>query len=116
MTRMKDRIEDPIRQNQFLFLSDPSSSCLSSASSACHRLFRTHMTNAIEVHDLTVAYRDAPVLWDIDLRVPAGVLMAVVGPNGAGKTTLIKSILGLVRSVSGEVLVDGKPYSPRTRA
>jgi manganese/zinc/iron transport system ATP- binding protein len=71
---------------------------------------------AIEVHDLTVAYREQPVLWDIDLTVPAGVLMAVVGPNGAGKTTLIKAILGLVRLVSGEVLVNGQPYSPRTRA
>ena len=70
---------------------------------------------AIEVHDLTVAYREAPVLWDIDLTVPPSILMAVVGPNGAGKTTLIKSILGLVRPISGEVLVDGKPYSPKTR-
>ena len=71
---------------------------------------------AIEVHDLTVAYRDKPVLWDVDLAVPGGVLMAVVGPNGAGKTTLVKSMLGLVRPVSGEVLVQGKPYSPRSRA
>ena len=53
---------------------------------------------AIEVEDLTVAYREQPVLWDVDLNVPAGVMMAIVGPNGAGKTTLIKSILGLVRS------------------
>jgi manganese/zinc/iron transport system ATP- binding protein len=74
------------------------------------------MTPAIEVHDLTVAYRESPVLWDIDLTVPPGVLMAVVGPNGAGKTTLIKAILGLLRPVSGEVLVGGEPYSPKTQA
>ena len=72
-------------------------------------------TTAIAVHDLTVAYREKPVLWDIDLTVPAGVLMAVVGPNGAGKTTLIKAMLGLVKPVSGEVLVHGKPYSPRAQ-
>jgi manganese/zinc/iron transport system ATP- binding protein len=71
---------------------------------------------AIEVHDLTVAYRDKPVLWDIDLAVPGGVLMAIVGPNGAGKTTLIKAMLGLVQPVSGEVLVHGHRYSPRTQA
>jgi manganese/zinc/iron transport system ATP- binding protein len=65
---------------------------------------------AIEVTDLTVAYREKPVLWDIDLEVPAGVLMAVVGPNGAGKTTLIKAILGLVRSAAGQVLIYDKPY------
>lgn len=65
---------------------------------------------AIDVRDLTVAYRDKPVLWDIDLVVPKGVLMAVVGPNGAGKTTLLKSILGLVRPAAGEILVYGEPY------
>jgi manganese/zinc/iron transport system ATP- binding protein len=65
---------------------------------------------AIEVNDLTVAYRDQPVLWDIDLTVPAGVLMAIVGPNGAGKTTLIKAVLGLVKVAAGQVLVHGRPY------
>ena len=68
------------------------------------------MSAAIEVNDLTVAYRDQPVLWDIDLDVPAGVLMAIVGPNGAGKTTLIKAILGLVRPAAGEITIYGKPY------
>lgn len=65
---------------------------------------------AIEVTDLTVAYQDKPVLWDVDLFVPPGVLMAIVGPNGAGKTTLIKAILGLIRPVAGHVLIYGKPY------
>lgn len=66
--------------------------------------------NAVAVTDLTVAYRDKPVLWDIDLDVPEGVLMAIVGPNGAGKTTLIKSILGLVKTAAGQVQIYGKPY------
>jgi manganese/zinc/iron transport system ATP- binding protein len=70
---------------------------------------------AIEVNDLTVAYREQPVLWDIDLTVPAGVLMAIVGPNGAGKSTLIKAILGLVRPAAGEVLVHGRPYAENRR-
>ena len=60
--------------------------------------------------DLTVAYHETPVLWDIDLDVPQGVLLAIVGPNGAGKTTLIKAILGLVRTASGKVLIHNKPY------
>jgi manganese/zinc/iron transport system ATP- binding protein len=70
---------------------------------------------AIDVTDLTVAYRDQPVLWDIDLEVPAGVLMAVVGPNGAGKTTLIKAILGLVRPAAGQVLIYDRPYTEQRR-
>lgn len=66
---------------------------------------------AVEVRDLTVAYRDKPVLWDIDLDVPKGVLMAIVGPNGAGKTTLIKAILGLVSKAAGQVLIYGSEYA-----
>jgi len=65
---------------------------------------------AIEATDLTVAYREKPVLWDIDLEVPRGVLLAIVGPNGAGKTTLIRTILGLIKPAAGQVLVHGAPY------
>jgi manganese/zinc/iron transport system ATP- binding protein len=70
---------------------------------------------AVQVDDLTVAYREKPVLWDIDLTVPQGVLMAVVGPNGAGKTTLLKAILGLVRPVAGTVSILGRPYREQRR-
>jgi len=86
-----------------------------SAPTLIHHAAHPGVTSAIEVHDLTVAYREKPVLWDIDLTVPGGVLMAVVGPNGAGKTTLIKAMLGLIKPVSGEVLVQGKPYRANTQ-
>ena len=56
---------------------------------------------ALEINDLTVSYKDKPVLWDIDLEIPQGALVGIVGPNGAGKTTLIKSILGLLTPVAG---------------
>lgn len=65
---------------------------------------------AIEVNDLTVAYHERPVLWDLDLRVRGGALTAIVGPNGAGKTTLIKSILGLVKPAAGQIRVLGRSY------
>ena len=55
------------------------------------------------------------MLWDVDLDVPPGVLMAIVGPNGAGKTTLIKAILGLVQPAAGQVLVYGRPYAEQRR-
>lgn len=72
-------------------------------------------TKAIEVTDLTVAYQEKPVLWDVDLDVPPGVLLSIVGPNGAGKTTLIKAILGLVRPAAGNVLIYDKPYAAQRR-
>jgi len=64
---------------------------------------------ALEVEDLTVAYADHPVLWDVDLQVPEGVKMAIIGPNGAGKSTLVKAAMGLVRPVAGEVRIFGQP-------
>jgi manganese/zinc/iron transport system ATP- binding protein len=70
---------------------------------------------AVEITDLTVAYRDKPVLWDVDMEVPEGVLMAIVGPNGAGKSTLIKTILGLIQPAAGQVRVYGKPYEQQRR-
>lgn len=65
----------------------------------------------ISVEDLTVAYRDEPVLWDVDVQVPQSALMAIVGPNGAGKSTLMKAILGLVTPSAGRISIYGKPYS-----
>lgn len=66
--------------------------------------------SAVEVADLTVAYQEKPVLWDVDLDVPQGVLMAIVGPNGAGKTTMLKAILGLLTPAAGHVSIFGKSY------
>jgi len=65
---------------------------------------------ALEYHDLTVAYHTRPVLWDVDLDVPEGELVAIVGPNGAGKSTLMKAALGLLPLASGYVRVFGKHY------
>lgn len=70
---------------------------------------------AIDVTDLTVAYHDKPVLWDVDLQVPPGVLLAIIGPNGAGKTTFIKSVLGLIKPVAGQMLIFGQPYAEQRR-
>jgi manganese/zinc/iron transport system ATP- binding protein len=65
---------------------------------------------ALHVEDLTVAYTDAPVLWDIDIDIPPGVMAAIVGPNGSGKSTLIKTCLGLVKPVAGHVRFFGLPH------
>ncbi|MCC5788354.1 MAG: ABC transporter ATP-binding protein [Opitutales bacterium] len=64
----------------------------------------------LSIHDLTVAYHRKPVIWDIDLDLPEGKLIAVVGPNGAGKSTLLKACLDLIPRVSGDIRVYGKPY------
>ena len=63
----------------------------------------------LHVEDMTMAYRENAVLWDIDLDVPEGVRCAIVGPNGAGKSTLLKGILGLEQPVAGYVSLWGRP-------
>lgn len=63
----------------------------------------------MEVNQLTVNYDKTPVLWDLSLTIPAGVLVGIIGPNGAGKSTLIKTVLGLIKPISGKVEFFGKP-------
>lgn len=75
----------------------------------------TQHTPAVEIRDLTVAYRDTPVLWDVDLAIPQGTLAAIIGPNGAGKSTLMKAILDLVPVAAGSIAIYGKPYSTHRR-
>ena len=65
---------------------------------------------ALSVDDLTVAYDEKPAIWDIDLDVPEGALMAIVGPNGAGKSSLIKAVLNLIPRAAGTVSFYGEPY------
>ena len=62
---------------------------------------------ALELHDITVAYDRKPVLWGIDLTIPAGKLACIVGPNGAGKSTLIKAVMGLVPDTGGYAKIYG---------
>ena len=56
------------------------------------------------------------VLRDVDLHTPAGCIHGLVGENGAGKSTLAKIIVGLEHADSGDLLLDGRPYQPRTPA
>jgi energy-coupling factor transport system ATP-binding protein len=66
----------------------------------------------LEAIDLTYAYRDRPpALMEISLRVEAGGYLALVGQNGAGKTTLAKHFNGLLRPMTGRILVGGSDAS-----
>lgn len=66
---------------------------------------------ALELRNITVAYRTDPVLRAVNLTVPAGVVLGVVGPNGAGKSTLLKAALGLVPTLLGEAKFFGEPLA-----
>ncbi len=67
-------------------------------------------TFALTINNLTVAYGNKPVLWNINATIPQGVLLAIAGPNGAGKSTLIKSIVELVKPLAGTINILGGTY------
>jgi len=65
----------------------------------------------LELRHLSIAYGDAPAVWDASLQVAAGEVVSVIGPNGAGKSTLVNAIAGLHRARSGELRFDGVDLS-----
>lgn len=71
------------------------------------------LREAIALHGIGFRYpnRDASVLADVDLLLPAGSVVALVGENGAGKSTLVKLLCGMYAPTAGRILVDGIPLA-----
>lgn len=61
----------------------------------------------IKIKDLIVAYDEKPAIWHLNMTLKKNSITAIVGPNGAGKSTLIKSIMQLIKPVSGEIHING---------
>ena len=62
----------------------------------------------LEIKNLFVSYGMMEVLHGISLKVEDKELVSVIGPNGAGKSTLIKTVMGLVKPTSGQILYNGQ--------
>jgi branched-chain amino acid transport system ATP-binding protein len=62
----------------------------------------------LEITDLRVRYGGAEILKGISLNVEEGEIVTIIGSNGAGKTTTLKTISGLKRPMTGEILFQGK--------
>jgi len=61
----------------------------------------------IEIQDLRVSYGQSEVIHGVNLKAEAGQIVAVMGRNGMGKTTLFKALMGVIRSTSGTIKVNG---------
>ena len=66
------------------------------------------MSSLLEVRDLHVAYGAIEAVKGISFSVDRGQVVALIGSNGAGKTTTLRTISGLLRPTSGEVLFEGE--------
>jgi branched-chain amino acid transport system ATP-binding protein len=61
----------------------------------------------LEVSGVDAGYGRVQVLWDVDLEVGDGEVVALVGSNGAGKTTLLRAVSGMIEPTGGDVRLGG---------
>lgn len=68
-------------------------------------------TPVLEMRNIAKAFGKFYALKGVDLTVWPGEIHALMGENGAGKSTLMKILAGAYTATSGEILIDGQPYS-----
>ena len=62
----------------------------------------------LQVDYLKATYGEGTVLHNVSLEAKPGMVTCLVGRNGAGKSTTLRSIMGLIETPSGDILLDGK--------
>lgn len=69
--------------------------------------------SSVEVDGLSLSYGTTPVLQDLQLSVPTGVVQAVLGQSGCGKTSLLRALAGLLRPTGGTIRIgDAEVFGP----
>ncbi|MGH3000143.1 MAG: ATP-binding cassette domain-containing protein, partial [Gaiellaceae bacterium] len=56
---------------------------------------------------MTAGYGRSPVINDITLTADLGSVTTIIGPNGAGKSTFAKTLVGVLKPMSGRIMVNG---------
>jgi branched-chain amino acid transport system ATP-binding protein len=62
----------------------------------------------LEAKDVCSAYGRARILFNVSLKADRGEVVVLLGRNGAGKSTTLKTLIGLVRPLAGEISFDGR--------
>jgi iron complex transport system ATP-binding protein len=68
----------------------------------------------LRLEHISFAYRDQPVIRDVNLEIPSGCFLSLIGPNGSGKTTLLRLMSRVLDPQQGCVCFDGKALSSLT--
>ncbi|MCZ7664528.1 MAG: sugar ABC transporter ATP-binding protein [Thermoleophilia bacterium] len=70
----------------------------------------------LQINSLVKDYPGQRALDSVGLTLKEGEILALLGHNGAGKSTLVKVLAGATPATSGEILLDGVPFSPQSPA
>ncbi len=73
----------------------------------------------LEIKGMNTYYGESHIIRDVDMSVKSGEMVCLIGRNGVGKTTLLKTLIGLLKPKSGEILFDGNSINrtaPHNRA
>src|SRR5574337_1271024 len=62
---------------------------------------------ALFTEGVTAGYGRAPIIYDISVSAERGSVTTIIGPNGAGKSTFAKTLVGVLKPMSGRISVDG---------
>lgn len=62
----------------------------------------------LEIKNLSSYYGESRIIPSLSISVPKGEIVCLVGRNGVGKSTTLKSIMGMVKTPEGSILLDGK--------
>jgi ABC-2 type transport system ATP-binding protein len=74
------------------------------------------MSAIVECLDLTKNFGSNTALDHVNLSLEPGRIVGLLGPNGSGKTTLLKLMSGLLQPTTGQILIQGNPPSPESKA
>jgi len=70
----------------------------------------------LDVKHINVSYGNIQAVREVSLNVASGEIVTIIGANGAGKSTILKTLMGLLRSTTGDIFFEGKSIAALTSA
>jgi iron complex transport system ATP-binding protein len=68
------------------------------------------LVNMLNIQNLSVSYGQRQILYNVNLEVRSGEVLALIGPNGAGKSSIIRAVSGIIPVQAGRVTLDGRDF------